>query len=239
MNGQFRQNISELKNYLDSGQLDRKKHLIKFQSSLRVARKSNQDDEDLRILGKIDSFFFEKWRVPKTKQIIGIPVLIIAVLLAQILYFSLIVSKPLFLLGIIFYFVFSFANYTLSHVIYHWIFGIILGIQFKSIFIFKSSFRKARYPFNLIGNLLPTFGIKYDTYSFLKAKKWKRTMMFISAPLLTWIWFFINYIYLLVQYPSEISLLFTIGGILIVFFVISQFLSYYGKGDIWKATLDY
>ncbi|MFX0052683.1 MAG: hypothetical protein ACFE8U_15500, partial [Candidatus Hermodarchaeota archaeon] len=145
----------------------------------------------------------------------------------------------LFLFGLVFFFVFSLANFTLSHVIYHWLFGTALGIRFKSVFIFKSSFRKARYPFSLIGNLLPAFGIKYDTYSFLKASKWKRTVMFISSPLLTWIWFFINYLYLLTYFPSEMSFLILIGVFLVLLFVVNQVLSFYGKGDFWKASLDY
>ncbi|MHA2227286.1 MAG: hypothetical protein ACXAC8_18870 [Candidatus Hodarchaeales archaeon] len=86
---------------------------------------------------------------------------------------------------------------------------------------------------------MPAFGIKYDLSSFLKAEKWKRTVMFISAPILTWIWFFINYLYLLPLYPLESFFLTLIGILLVIVFLINQILSYYGKGDFWKANRDY
>ncbi|MFX0150279.1 MAG: hypothetical protein ACFFAJ_05830 [Candidatus Hodarchaeota archaeon] len=239
MQVEYKQNISELANYLDSGQLNRKRHWKKYQSSLGVARRTVQDDKDLEILNKIDSHFYDKWHVLKIRSSIGIPLLILAILIVQIFYIVTISQNLLFLFGLVFFFVFSLANFTLSHVIYHWLFGTALGIRFKSVFIFKSSFRKARYPFSLIGNLMPAFGIKYDTYSFLKASKWKRTVMFISSPLLTWIWFFINYLYLLTYFPSEMSFLILIGVFLVLLFVVNQVLSFYGKGDFWKASLDY
>ncbi|MFX0186038.1 MAG: hypothetical protein ACFE95_23390 [Candidatus Hodarchaeota archaeon] len=239
MQTQYKQNISELIDYLNSDQLNRKKHWRKYQRSLRVARRTVQDDKDLGLLNEIDSYFFDKWRVLKIKSSIGVPLLILAVLIVQIFYIVTISQNLLFVFGLILFFVFSLANFTLSHVIYHWIFGKALGIRFKSVFIFKSSFRKARYPFSLIGNLMPAFGIKYDTYSFLKAAKWKRTVMFVSSPLLTWVWFFINYLYLLTYYPSEMSFLLLMGVLLAISFVVNQVLSYYGKGDLWKASLDY
>jgi hypothetical protein len=86
---------------------------------------------------------------------------------------------------------------------------------------------------------MPAFGIKYEVFSFLIAKKWQRTVMLISAPPLTWIWFLINYLYLTFEYSSEDTLLILLGGFLIVGFIVTQFLSYYGKGDFWKASKDY
>ncbi len=236
---EYRQNISNLIKYLDTGELNRKTHWKTYNRALRVARKNPQEDKELKVLSEVDSFFYEKWRVPKVRSSIGIPLLILSVLIVQFSYFIIISQNLLFILGLILFFIFSLTNFTLSHVIYHWIFGIALGIRFKSIFFYKSSFRKARFPFNLIGNFMPAFGIKYDVYTFLNAQKWKRTVMFVSAPLLTWVWFFINYFCLLVLYSSEISFLLLIGILLVITFLINQVLSYYGKGDLWKANLDY
>ncbi len=239
MQKKYRQNISELANYVDIGQLNRKKHWKKYHRTLRVARRTDQEEKDLMILNEIDSFFYESWRVPKIKSFIGVPLLGLAVLIVQLLYIFFLSQDLPFIIGIILFITFSLANFTLSHVIYHWFFGRILGIKFKSIFIFKSAFRKARFPFNAVGNFMPAFGIKYDLFSFLKAKKWKRTVMFISAPILTWIWFGINYLFLVSEYPSEILILKMLGIILMVLFLFTQFLSFYGKGDFYKASRDY
>ena len=239
MNTQFKTNITELADLLNSGQLDRKKHWRQYHRSLRKARLNPVETSDMEILSEIDAIFFEKWRVPKIKSLIGIPLLLLAVLIVQISFFIIMDQEISFIFGLAIFLIFSLANFTLSHVIFHWIFGVALGIKFKSVFVFKSSFRDARFPFNLIGNLMPAFGIKYDVFSFLKAEKWKRTLMFISAPILTWIWFFVNYLFLIALYPSELSFLIFLGILLIIIFLINQILSYYGKGDFWKASRDY
>ncbi|MHA2156837.1 MAG: hypothetical protein ACXABU_15950 [Candidatus Hodarchaeales archaeon] len=235
----YKQNISELTDIMNSGQLNRKKHWRIYQRALRYVRLNPQGEEDYRILNEVDSYFFEKWRVPKVKTSIGIPFLFLAVIFVQISYISLLTQGLEFIIGLLFFFTFSLVNFTLSHVIYHWIFGRVLGIRFKSVFVFKSSFRNAKFPFNLVGNLIPAFGIKYEVFSFLKADKWKRSLMFISAPPLTWVWFFVNYLLMLPIYTSESPILFLLGITLLISFLITQIASYYGKGDLWKASRDY
>jgi hypothetical protein len=236
---QFKQNTLELADYLNSGVLNRKKHWRKYHRSLRIARRIPQADEDIRVLSKVDSVFYQNWNVPKIRTSISIPLLSIGVLFVQLLYVFLLSPNLPFIIGMILFLVFSLANFTLSHVVFHWFFGTVLGIKFNSVFIFKSSFRNARFPFSVIGKIMPAFGIKYEVYSFLKADKWKRTLMFISAPILTWIWFIINYLFLLILYPIESSFLSILGLFLVITFIINQFLSFYGKGDFWKASRDY
>jgi hypothetical protein len=239
MSTQFKNNITELTELWNSGQLNRKKHWRLYHKSLRFARLNPVEISDMEILSKVDASFFDKWRVAKIRSTIGISLLLLAVLIVQISFFIIMIQEISFIFGLVIFLAFSLTNFTLSHVIFHWMFGIALGIRFKSVFIFKSSFRKARFPFNLIGNIMPAFGIKYDVFSFLKVEKWKRTAMFISAPILTWFWFLVNYLFLIALYPSELSALTLIGIILAIIFFINQILSYYGKGDFWKASRDY
>ncbi len=239
MSQSYKNNISILEEALNAKKLDKKAHWKTYHQAFRYARLNQAKREEIDVLSSVDSIFFEKWRVPKVRTSIGIPILVISTLIFQIIYFALLSQNLGFIYALVFFFGFSLVNFTLSHVLYHWIFGVVLGIRFKSIFVFKSSFRKARAPFNLLGNLMPTFGIKYEVDSFLNAKKWQRSVMLMSAPPLTWIWFLVNYIFLLPVYPKEGVVLFVIGGLLIIGFMITQILSYAGKGDFWKASRDY
>ncbi|MHA2227287.1 MAG: hypothetical protein ACXAC8_18875 [Candidatus Hodarchaeales archaeon] len=91
MNTQFNQNITELSELLNSGQLDRKKHWKKYQRSLRIARLTRKEDSEIKILSEIEARFFEKWRVPKISATIGIPLLIFAVLIVQLSFFIIMV----------------------------------------------------------------------------------------------------------------------------------------------------
>jgi len=181
--------IQDLKGLLESGTLSRKKHWKEFWFVVKLARKGQITPEGRETLGKIDEIFFDGWNVPKFSIKGGTILLSVGVIILES-FFLLTFSFSLdFWLSVIFYFLISFINFILSHALIHWIFGIVLGINFRNYFIFKSTFRKSKLISWTPIAKFPTFGIKYDLSSFLSVSKWKRTLMFISAPIFSWICF--------------------------------------------------
>jgi hypothetical protein len=127
----------------------------------------------------------------------------------------------------------------LSHTLIHLFSGFPLGITFRNYFVFKSSFRKTKLLSWAPIAKFPAFGIKYDLSSFLSVSKWKRSFMFISAPIFSWIWFFLNFFPLLIFHGNQIFILQFIGVIILIMFVFAQLTGFFFYGDFWKARQDY
>jgi hypothetical protein len=233
------EDIEGLRVAYETGTLNRKSHWKKYRSTVKYARKVKITEEERDILGKIDEFFFDSWNVAKFSIKVGTLLFLVGIFLLESLYFLIFTFSIDFWFNVILYFLISFGNFILSHAIIHWITGSLLGISFKNYFIFKSTFRKAKWLSWAPIEKFPTFGIKYDLSSFLSVSKWKRSLMFISAPILSWIWFLLNIFPLFIFYTNHILLLQFIGIILFLVFVISQLIGFFFYGDFWKARQDY
>ena len=232
-------NIKDLKLFLETGTLNRNNHWKKYRTAVKFARKTQIDLKEKKILAKVDEIFFDGWDVPKFSIKVGSILLSFSILILQVFYFFTFSLSLNFELGVILFVSISFMNFILSHTLIHWIFGSILGINFWNYFIFKSTFRKSKFLSWIPIVKFPTFGIKFELSSFLAASKWKRSLMFISAPIISWIWFVINFIPLFNSFYDQIFLLQLIGLIIFTIFVISQVTSFFFYGDFWKARQDY
>ncbi len=232
-------NIQDLKVSLETGTLNRKNHWKKYQNAVKYARQVQMKAEEEDILGKIDEIFFDSWNVPKFSIKVGTILLSVGILILESLYFLTFSFSLEFWFSVIIYFLISFTNFMLSHTLIHLLFGFFLGIHFRNYFIFKSTFRKSKFLSWTPLMKFPTFGIKYDLSSFLSASKWKRSLMFISAPIFSWIWFLLNFIPLFVFFNNQIFILQLIGIIMFVIFGISQVIGFFFYGDFWKARQDY
>ncbi|MFX0013396.1 MAG: hypothetical protein ACFFB2_01975 [Promethearchaeota archaeon] len=235
----FNKNVKELTELYETGTLNRKSHWQKYLTAVKYARKAKLTKEDRNILGKIDEFFFDSWTIPKFSIKTGTILFSASVIIIESLYFLIFIFSIDFWFSIIIYFLLSFVNFILSHTLIHWIFGFFLGIRFRKYFIFKSTFRKTRWMSWAPIAKFPTFGIKYDLNSFLSVSKWKRSLMFISAPIFSWIWFLLNFIPLSIYYSNQILILQVIGVIILIIFVFSQLIGFFFYGDFWKARQDY
>ncbi|MFX0125001.1 MAG: hypothetical protein ACFFAE_15320 [Candidatus Hodarchaeota archaeon] len=232
-------NIEELKVFFETGTLNRKNHWEKYRTAVKFARKTQITSEERNILGKIDEILFDSWNVPKFSIKVGSILLSTGIIILQAFYLFTISLSLNFELGVILFILISFMNFILSHTLIHWISGSLLGINFQNYFIFKSTFRKSKIlSWTPIGKF-PTFGIKFDLSSFLAASKWKRSFMFTSAPIISWIWFLINLMPLFSSFNDQIFLLQLIGLMIFTIFVISQVTSFFFYGDLWKARHDY
>lgn len=236
---EFSKNIQDLKVSLETGTLNRKQHWKKYRTSIKYARKVQIKPEEKDILGKIDEIFFNTWNVPKFSIKVGTILLSVGILILESFYFLAFLIFLDFELNVILYILISLMNFFLSHTLIHLLFGFLLGINFRNYFIFRSTFRKSKILSWTPIVKFPTFGIKYDLSSFLSASKWKRSLMFISAPIFSWIWFLLNYIPLSVSFSYQIYFLQLIGIIIISIFVISQLIGFFFYGDLWKARQDY
>jgi hypothetical protein len=232
-------NIEELKVFLETGTLNRKNHWKKYRSAVKFARKTQISPEEKKILGKIDKIFFDGWNVPKFSIKVGTILLSFGILILQIFYFFTLSLSLNFEIGVILFLLISFTNFILSHTLIHWIIGSLLGINFLNYFVFKSTFRKSKILSWTPLVKFPTFGIKFELSSFLTASKWKRSLMFISAPIISWIWFLLNFIPLFSSFNDQIFLLQLIGLMIFIIFAISQVTSFFFYGDFWKARQDY
>lgn len=230
--------LSELETALNSQNLEKKKHFKKMSQVTRKARKTPQPEPVINLLDKIDSIFFDWWNVPKIPLRQGTLFLLCTVIISEAVFFLVLPYTLNVFLGITTYLFFSLLSFVFSHSLFHLITGELLGIKFKEYFIFKSSIYKSRvFPINKIANFIPLFGIKYHLSTFLKASKWKRTIMLISAPLLSWIWFGVNFLFLFQTYPIFETIM--IALIISIGFLFSQVISFFFNGDLWKARLDY
>ena len=236
---EFSNNIQTLKVALESGTLNRKNHWKKHQNTVKQARKVQINAEERDILGKIDSIFFDEWKVPKLSIKLGTILFSVGILILESFYFVAFSFSLDFWFIVIFFFLISFMNFFLSHTLIHWFVGFLLGIDFKNYFIFKSTFRKSKLLSWTPITKFPTFGIKFDLSSFLSASKWRRSLMFITAPIFSWIWFLMNFIPLIDFYGNQIIILQLIGVGLFSMFVISQLIGFFFYGDFWKARQDY
>ncbi|MFX1284819.1 MAG: hypothetical protein ACFFB5_14255 [Promethearchaeota archaeon] len=238
-NTNFSRNIKDLEDSYETGTLNRKSHWRKYQTAVKYARKVKITEEEIDILGRIDEFFFDSWNVPKFSIKVGTLLFSVGVLISEILYFLAFYFSVDFWFSVILFFLISFVNFMLSHTVIHCIFGFLLGLNFRNYFIFKSTFRKS----NLLAwtpiTKLPIFGIKYDLSSFLSVSKWKRSLMFISAPILSWIWFLLNFIPLYIFHSNQILILQYLGIVISIIFVFSQLIGFFFYGDFWKARQDY
>ncbi len=231
--------FSQLHKKVKDGTLDRKKDWRLYQQVLRYARKAPHVTEDqIQLLDKIDHLFYTGWKVPKIPINIGTVIFTLLTVLLEIIYWYIIQNVNNIVVAIILYFVFSIGTMSTSHVVIHWLIGKILGINFRSYFIFKSAMRKAGYfPFTLLGQL-PTPGIKYELRSFLRATKWKRTLMLSAPPLLLIGFFAVNYWILIERFGMENTLIVLSGLITLLSYVIATVASYL-YGDLAKARMDY
>ncbi|UCG03759.1 MAG: hypothetical protein JSW11_07185 [Candidatus Heimdallarchaeota archaeon] len=233
------ENIKELKVFLETGTINRKNHWKKYRTAVKFARKSQITSEEREILGKIDEIFFDGWNVPKFSIKVGSILLSIGIFILQAFYFFTFSLSLNFELGVILFILVSFMNFILSHTLIHWIFGSLLGINFLNYFIFKSTFHKSKILSWTPIVKFPTFGIKFDLNSFLAVSKWKRSLMFISAPIFSWIWFLLNFIPLVNAFSNQIFVLQLISLIIFTIFGISQLTGFFFYGDFWKARQDY
>ena len=232
-------NIEELKVFLETGTLNRTNHWKKYRTAVKSARKIQITPKEKEILGKIDEIFFDGWNVPKLSIKVGSILLSFSILILQAFYFFTFSFSLNFELGVILFILISFINFILSHTLIHWSVGSLLGINFQNYFIFKSTFRKSKILSWTPLAKFPTFGIKFELSSFLAASKWKRSLMFVSAPIISWIWFLINFIPLSNYFANQVFLLQLLGLIIFSVFVVSQVTSYFFYGDFWKARQDY
>ncbi|MFX1506086.1 MAG: hypothetical protein ACFFDC_08220 [Promethearchaeota archaeon] len=233
------ENIEELKVFLETGTLNRKNHWKKYRTAVKLARKTQITPEENKILGKIDKLFFDDWNVPKFSIKVGSILLSFGILILQVFYLFTFSLSLNFELGVILFLLISFMNFILSHTLIHWIVGSLLGIKFLNYFVFKSTFRKSKILKWTPIVKFPTFGIKFDLSSFLAASKSRRSLMFISAPIISWVWFLINFIPLFNSFNDQIFFLQLMGLIIFIIFVISQVTSIFFYGDFWKARQDY
>jgi hypothetical protein len=232
-------NIQDLKVALETGTLNRKSHWKKHRNAVKQARKVQINAEERDILGKIDSIFFDEWKVPKLSIKLGTILFSIGILILESFYFIAFSFSLDFWFIVVLFFLISFTNFLLSHTLIHWFTGFLLGIDFRNYFIFRSTFRKSKFLSWTPIVKFPTFGIKFDLSSFLSASKWKRSLMFISAPIFSWIWFLMNFIPLIDSFVSQIIILQLIGLAIFSMFVISQLIGFFFYGDFWKARQDY
>ncbi len=232
-------NIQDLKALLETGALNRKSHWKKYRMAVKYARKGQITAEERDALGKIDGLFFDSWNVPKFSIKVGTILLSAGVLILESLYFLTFFFSLDFWFSIILYFLISLMNFILSHSLIHWLVGFPLGITFQNYFIFRSTFRKTKFlSWSPIAKI-PIFGIKYNLSSFLSVPKWKRSLMFVSAPIFSWIWFLLNFIALTIFYSDQILILQLLGIIILAIFVFSQVIGFLFYGDYWKARQDY
>ncbi len=252
--------IEILKKALETGNLDRKKHWGTFQKTVKKARKSGSlTKQDIKTLAEIDKQFFQEWKVSRMSIFWGSIFLTVLTFLSESLYLlTLFEIIPLssvldmdewnLTLGLLMFFVSSGISYYSSHALIHFVIGRPLGIRFHQYFIFRASFRKIFLfkrvpPFSWFASIPMWFGIKYDLESFLSVAKWKRTLMFISAPIISNLWFLINYAFLITFNDSwnsappslQASVLILILG----FYAGGLLLSFFKYGDLWKARQDY
>ncbi|MFX1516661.1 MAG: hypothetical protein ACFFC6_10150 [Promethearchaeota archaeon] len=232
-------NIEELRLFLETGTLNRKKHWKKYQTAMKFARKTQITPEEKEILGQIDEIFFNGWSVPKLSIKAGSILLSFGILILEVFYFFAFSLSLNFELGVIFFILISVMNFILSHTLIHWVVGSLLGINFQNYFIYQSTFRKSKILSWTPIAKFPTFGIKFELSSFLTVSKWKRTLMFTSAPIISWVWFLINFIPLFSSFNDQIFLLQLIGLMIFIIFVVSQVTSFFFYGDFWKARQDY
>ncbi len=247
--------IETLANLVESSQLNRKKHWKIYQNALKKARKENElTKEQIKILSMVDKIFFEHWKVVKIPIRIGTTVLLVISLLIELLYIGTIIGAlPILnainnqenrlIFGLVTYIMASGIVYYTSHALLHYLIGRPLGIKFQSYFIFRAGFRRVYLfkkvpPFNWFSKLPIWLGIKYDLATFLRANKWKRTMMLISAPIISNFLFIFNYLILITFKPWNTLPIFILL-IILLFYVGSLALSYFRYGDLWKARQDY
>ncbi len=232
----------ELKRLIDFGILDRKKHWRLFRKAVRIARQNNPTKEEIAILDAIDRIFYHGWSVPRISLGKGtILFLTITIFLESGYLFILNTSIPS-LLAALSYVILTFLCIVFTHCIEHYFIGRLFGIQFFDYFFFHPSFRKVndlRGILRIVGWKVPTIGIKYQLDSFLRAKKWQRTLMLAIPHFMSSAWLITNYNFLLLHYSlSDLPIL--LVTILSSFYILGTFwLSYSRYGDLWKARLDY
>ncbi|MHA2231341.1 MAG: hypothetical protein ACXAB4_02505 [Candidatus Hodarchaeales archaeon] len=230
--------FAQLKSALDAGTIDRKRHWKLFQQALQIARNSSPTDEEIKILDHIDDLFYGNWNVRKLSMTKGTLAFFLLTIASEVTYWLFLKSTSEKSLGIGLYMLFSFVSVVASHVIFHWLTGRALGIKFRGYFVSRAAIRKAAFPPFVILAKPPTPGIKYELGSFLTASRWKRTIMLISAPLLTITWFALNYALLIHYFGFQNSLIQLIGLITILCYV-GNLVPSYLSGDLRKARLDY
>ncbi|UCH32437.1 MAG: hypothetical protein JSV05_03400 [Candidatus Bathyarchaeota archaeon] len=228
----------QLQKALENASLSRKAHWGLLHRAIRSARRSIPKEEEITILNDADAKFFDDWQVLKFPIVQGTLLFLLLTFAIEIAYWLLLpmITDPLF--AVMLYGTCSYFALTSSHVVFHWLFGRSFGIKFRSYFVFRSTLRKSRIrPLEWLA-LFPTPGIKYDLSSFLRAAPLKRTVMFISAPVLQGAWFIINFVFLL-QYFSLRDPLLLVTGLLTVLFLVGNILPSYLWGDLRKARMDY
>ncbi|MFX0208470.1 MAG: hypothetical protein ACFFDT_20975 [Candidatus Hodarchaeota archaeon] len=228
----------QLQKALEKSTLNRRDHWGLLHRSIRSARRVTPRGEEISVLNEADAKFFDDWQVLKFPIAQGTFFFVFLTLTIEIAYLLLLtmLADPLF--AVILYGICSYFALTSSHVVIHWFFGRSFGIKFRSYFVFRSALRKSRIkPLEWLA-LFPTPGIKYDLSSFLKAAPWKRTVMFISAPVLQGAWFIINFA-ILSQYFSLKDPIVLATGFLAMLFLVGNMVPSYLWGDIRKARMDY
>ena len=211
------------------------------------------------MLAAVDKLFFDQWKVKKISVFWGSFLLTALTLIAELTYLLVVLefivlpnplaSENMRLISTFsIYLLASGISYYASHALIHFVIGRSLGIKFHQYFIFRASFRRMYLfkkipPFSWFAKIPMWLGIKYDLGSFLKAAKWKRTLMFISAPILSSFWFILNYSLLIMLNETwkatTTNLKFFVFLLNLMFYVGSLTLSYFRFGDLWKARQDY
>ncbi len=232
----------KLKRLLDFGILDKKKHWKNFQRAVRMARQGNPSPEEIAILHVIDNIFYERWTVPRISLKKGTILFLLITITLESSYLFILNSRVFSLLAAFAYIILTFSCIVFTHCIEHYAIGRLFGIRFHDYFFFHPSFRKVKELkgiLRVIGWKAPTIGIKYQLNSFLKAKKWQRTLMLAIPHFMSTAWLIINYYFLLQHYPLLDVPIF-IATLISTFYILGTlWLSYFRYGDLWKARLDY
>jgi hypothetical protein len=238
---QFSSQITELRDIFDAGILERKKHWKKYQLALQTSRKlspTKLNEDSIKLLGQIDVSFFQTWKVPKFSIFWMNLLVLVTIPIIEITYWALLPFITNFLPALIVYVGMSFFLFFFTHCFFHWLIGALVGIQFRQYFLFRSSFRKVRiFPITILTRF-PILGIKYELGSFLRASRWRRTLMLSSAPILTSGWFILNYLPLIHLYGAD-PLVTPVGGLILIGIILSLIASFFLYGDFWKARQDW
>lgn len=234
----------ELKKLIDFGLLDRKKHWSIFQRSVRMARQNAPTNEEIAILDAIDRIFYRRWSVPRISLGKGTLLFLSITIILESSYVVILDAKVPTLLAALAYIVLTFSCIVFTHCIEHYVLGSMFGIKFHDYFFFHPSFRKVndlKGIFRIIGWKAPTIGIKYQLDSFLRAKKWQRTIMLTVPHFMSSIWLIMNCSLLILHHARPFSdpVIVLVTLLSISYILGTMWLSYFRYGDLWKARLDY
>lgn len=233
--------LDELQHQKGVQSLDRKTHWQKYRQAVHLARhlSSTQLEEDVvTLLDQIDHHFFQTWGIPKFSIFWVNIFVLVTVLIVEILYWVGLPSITDVETALLVFIGVSFFFFFLSHCFFHWAVGTLLGIRFRQYFVFRSSFRKVNiFPITILTRF-PVLGIKYELGSFLRASRWRRTLMLGAVPFLTSGWFLLHY-FPLYQLFAANPLVSLIGGLVLLGIIGSLVASFFFYGDLWKARQDW